>query len=105
MDVNLKASQFEWDTFDGEVQGIYGNLDWEIYISARVTSKDVRWGAEETNVRTWVVSDEKNNTVASGQADGVRACKKDALAALNEHIDELVFRSKVNHFKASRGAN
>lgn len=99
MDVNLKAGQFDWETYDGETTGTTGDYRWEVTISARPTAKDIRWGAQDTNVRTWDVRDLSGQIVAKGEADGVRACKTAALAAINEIIDDIVFRAEVAHFE------
>lgn len=78
----IKVKDFDWETYDGETEGGSMHHDWEVRISARPTAKDIRWGAKDTNVRTWTVSDAAGE-VATGEADGVRACKTAAIAAIN----------------------
>lgn len=89
----VKASDFQWETYDGETSG-YGvgvAFDFEIGISARPTAKDIRWGAHDTNVRTWVVNaGDDCQQIAVGEADGVRACKTAALAAINAAIAQEI---------------
>ena len=76
----IKAKDFLWETYDGEVEGHSINHDWTIEISARPTAKD-------TNARTWTVYLDYVEW-ASGEADGVRACKTEALKALNTSGDD-----------------
>lgn len=67
----------QWETHDGETYAydVEGNRVIEISARTRAT----RWGAG-SNVRSWAVI--RNGVAASGQADGLRAAKRDALAAL-----------------------
>lgn len=81
----ILAKDFLWETYDGEIEGHSINHYWSIEISARPTRKDIRWGAQDTNVRTWSVYRDYRE-VARGEADGVRACKKAALEALNRLV-------------------
>lgn len=67
----------QWETHDGETYAYDVEGNRVIEISARVRA--TRWGAG-TNVRTWSVS--RNGMAATGRADGLRAAKRDALAAL-----------------------
>lgn len=67
----------QWETYDGETYAYDVEGNRVIEISARVRA--TRWGAG-TNVRTWSVS--RNGMAATGRADGLRAAKRDALAAL-----------------------
>lgn len=87
----IKQKNFDWETVDGITQGLYDHTDgitYEIEISARPTAKDIRWGATDTNVRSWSLRDwGGDEEFASGEADGLRACKTAALAALNAHLN------------------
>lgn len=67
----------QWETHDGETYAydVEGNRVIEISARTRAT----RWGAG-SNVRSWAVI--RNGVAASGRADGLRAAKRDALAAL-----------------------
>jgi hypothetical protein len=69
----------EWETNDGETEG-YTEDGRTITISARVP---YRAGYQaESNLRHWTVTDTNGNTVARGEADGLRAAKKAAVAAI-----------------------
>jgi hypothetical protein len=74
------APKIEWETFEGIT---YAYLDdgREISISAR--TRHNRWGESDSNVREWYITDEDNKRIASGKADGLRAAKAAAIAALN----------------------
>lgn len=67
----------QWETYDGETYAYDVEGNRVIEISARVRA--TRWGAG-TNVRTWAVI--RNGVAESGRADGLRAAKRAALAAL-----------------------
>lgn len=79
----ILAKDFQWENYDGETHG-YGD-DWDIEISARPTARDIRWGSVDTNVRAWTLYRDQRE-VAMGNADGVRACKKEALDRLNQIV-------------------
>lgn len=82
----ILAKNFEWETYDGLTEGTLDEGDvWSIEISARPTAKDIRWGSEDTNVRAWTLYRDYRE-VAMGNADGVRACKKEALDRLNQIV-------------------
>lgn len=68
-----------WETHDGETHGYDPDGNERITITAPIRAS--RWESS-TNVRTWTVQDENNNCTATGYADGLRASKKAALAAL-----------------------
>lgn len=79
---------FDWDTFDGQVEGHSMDHDWTVEITARPTARDIKWGAADTNVRTWTVYLDYVEW-ATGEADGVRAAKTAALEAINTSGDDL----------------
>ena len=83
--MEFKSSDFKWDTYDGETSGVFGNYDYEIGISARPTAKDIRWGSQDTNVRSWILEAD-GKVIEAGMADGLQACKKAAIEALNNHV-------------------
>lgn len=82
----ILAKDFQWENYDGQTEGYSMDHDWEIMIQARPTAKDIRWGEKDTNVRTWSVYNGDLSTVIYGEADGVRACKKEALDRLNQIV-------------------
>lgn len=87
--MNVKQKDIVWETVDGITQGLYtapDGITYEIEISARPTTKDVRWGTVDSNVRAWYLRDwAGSDDLASGQADGIRACKTAAVSALNDN--------------------
>ena len=74
-----KTAAPEWETYEGETQA-YLEDGREITISA--AARYNRWGGQDSNTRTWTIVDENNRTIAQGTAEGLRAAKKAALAAL-----------------------
>ena len=81
MNTQIKAKDFEWDAYEGEVDGIYGDYEYEIGISAAV--KGNRWGERASNIRTWIAYGPGRVEIARGDSDGLRAAKRDAIAAVN----------------------
>ena len=75
----MKATEITWETYEGETQA-YLEDGREITISAR--TRYSRWGTSDSNTREWYVRDADNNTIAQGTADGLRAAKTAAAAAL-----------------------
>jgi hypothetical protein len=73
------TSKVQWETTEGET---FGYLDdgREINITARTRAN--RWGESDSNVREWFLLDADNNRVANGKAEGLRAAKAAATAAL-----------------------
>lgn len=68
-----------WETHEGETHGYDAEGDRVIEISARVRPN--AWnGHTDSNLRSWAVI--RDGVAASGQADGLRAAKKAATAAL-----------------------
>ena len=74
-----QTPKIQWETTEGETFG-YLEDGREINITARTRAN--RWGDSDSNVREWFVLDENNNRIASGKADGLRAAKTAAVAAL-----------------------
>lgn len=72
--------EINWETYEGETHGYDEAGNEVLWISAR--TRHNKWGDSDSNVRTWTVSDENNDIIAKGTADGLRAAKRDALAAL-----------------------
>lgn len=76
----------EWDTFEGVTRGYTADGDEVIEISERVTPS--AWnGHQSSNVRGWAVWDSERNLI-TGEADGLRAAKKAAVAALRAATSE-----------------
>lgn len=69
----------EWETFEGETYGYDAEGTRVIEISAQV--RETAW-QRASNVRGWAVKNVRNDLLGSGNADGLRAAKKAALAAL-----------------------
>lgn len=70
----------EWETYEGVTYGYNEAGDRILEISARVRPN--AWnGHTDSNMRGWAVWDE-NRKMTAGKADGLRASKKAALAAL-----------------------
>lgn len=96
----IKQKDIDWSVVDGETLGLYDAPDgttYEIEIAARPTAKDIRWGATDTNVRAWYLREWSGiDEYASGEADGLRACKTAALAALNAHLVALNDPERIN---------
>lgn len=80
----VKGSDVEWETleFDQVVSGVYG--DYSIEISGREQPQTVDYKVSMPNLRTWLVEFDCE-TIGHGEADGLRASKKEALAVLNAH--------------------
>lgn len=73
------SEKITWEVFEGESHA-YLEDGREINISAKETYN--RWGGTDSNTREWVLYDEDNNVVAKGKAEGLRAAKAAAIAAL-----------------------
>lgn len=69
-----------WETYEGESHA-YLEDGREISITAR--TRHSRWGDSDSNAREWFLTDENNQLLAKGKADGLRAAKAAATAALN----------------------
>lgn len=84
----IGVRDIDWDTYEGQTVAYLEDPEfWEIEILARPTAKDIRWGAKDTNVREWFLTNDENEIVAQGEADGVRACKTAVVAALNAAVN------------------
>ena len=73
------SAKITWELYEGESHA-YLEDGREINISAKQTYD--RWGGTDSNTREWVILDEDNNVIARGKAEGLRAAKSAALAAL-----------------------
>lgn len=78
------AKDLLWETCDGMTHAYTASGAEVIEITERVPAR-AGWRVA-SNIRTWAVSDEDNNILAVGQADGLRAAKRAALEAL-DHLD------------------
>lgn len=84
--MNITAKHLTWETSDGETFGYFdlgADGDIEIAITGRIPRSMWTVG---TNERTWTVSDENNNQIAIGYAEGLRNAKRDALKALSDYL-------------------
>lgn len=84
----VKAADIEWETFEGMTQG-FVDVDGETYeinISARVP-RNLKWGERGTNERAWTAEIYGvGEWFAEGDAEGLRASKMAAIAALNAYL-------------------
>lgn len=71
-----------WETFEGETFGYSDSGARIIEITAR--TRATAW-SNASNIRGWVALDENHHTIARGTADGLRAARAAALAALKAH--------------------
>lgn len=71
-----------WETFEGETYGYSDSGARIIEITAR--TRATAW-SNASNIRGWAALDENHHTVARGTADGLRAARAAALAALKAH--------------------
>lgn len=69
----------EWETFEGETYGYDAEGALIVEISAKV--RETSW-QRASNVRGWAAKNVRNDLLGSGSADGLRAAKKAAIAAL-----------------------
>lgn len=76
---STEAPVTEWETFEGETYGYGESAVRVIEISAQV--RETAW-TRASNVRSWAAFNENNDIISSGRADGLRAAKKAAIAAL-----------------------
>ncbi|MGI6797980.1 hypothetical protein [Gordonia sihwensis] len=85
--MTVKVSDVEWETYGagGDVSGTYG--DYVIEIEGRHRTHTAYYKASMPNQRAWSVEFDYD-TIANGEDDGLRACKKAALDALNAHRSE-----------------
>ncbi|MCK0441052.1 hypothetical protein MUG78_16755 [Gordonia alkaliphila] len=84
--MSVKNSDIEWlGTDPGDISGVYG--DYVIEISARARTHTVGYSASMPNRRTWYVEFDCE-TIADGEADGLRASKTAAFAVINDHIEK-----------------
>jgi hypothetical protein len=81
--MSTRASKIDWETYEGENHAYLDN-DWQIEISA--PTRYSKWGDVDSSVRQWFIHDADNNLVAKGAADDLRAAKKAATAALEDHV-------------------
>jgi len=77
-----EAPVTEWETFEGETYGYNDAGARIVEISAKV--RQTSWQLA-SNVRGWAAMNDDGDIVGSGNADGLRAAKKEALAALRVH--------------------
>lgn len=73
------AQKVTWELYEGESHA-YLEDGREITISAKQTYN--RWGGTDSNTREWVIVDDENKVIARGKAEGLRAAKAAAVAAL-----------------------
>lgn len=71
-----------WEIYEGETYA-YLEDGREVQITAR--TRYSRWGTSDSNTREWFIYDERNQVLAQGKAEGLRAAKAAATAALAEN--------------------
>lgn len=76
----MKPNEIDWEAYEGETHAYLADGR-EVVITAR--TRHSRWGVSESNSREWFITDENNKRIAQGKAEGLRAAKSAATAALN----------------------
>lgn len=78
----VKVNDFEWETYEGETEGVYGDYEYEVGIAAAAKGS-LKWGETASNVRAWIAYGAGRVEIARGEAKDLRTAKRDAVAAIN----------------------
>lgn len=85
----VKASEFEWEKTECDGTEAYPEIageDYEIVITGRERPQTAYYSVSRPNQRSWTVGVYGGREIGSGEADGIRECKKEALEALNAYL-------------------